>query len=414
MRPEGCDILDRAGRAVNPEFDTVWRGDGPTNTQGIKVLGTPLGHEDFVRDHLRRTTEDHMSLLDKIPSLPDVQSAWALLLHCASARANNMLRAIGPELTVQFSADHNAGLWSCLCNILRIAPDQCDELAKDVASLPLCMGGLGLRSAARTSASAFWASWADSLAMIRARHPLVARTIVDELEGGTTCASLAAARDAEQSLVGVEGFEPPSWTALSEGVRPPRRDIEEYDPGCAKRGWQHEASSRVERRHREFFLSRLSENEQATLRSQSGPLAGAALMATPSHDATRIDPHLFRVLLLRRLHLPLPFVSRTCRCGRPLDSFGHHRAACSRAGVLGRRGFAVESIGARICREGGARVSTNVHVFVLDILAPEVHDGRRIEIIAEGLPLFGGAQLAVDTTLVSAHHCDGSARARAV
>ena len=112
-----------------------------------------------------------------------------------------------------------------------------------------------------------------------------------------------------------------------------------------------------------------------------------------------------------RLHLPLPFVSHTCRCGRPLDSFGHHRAACSGAGVLGRRGFVVESIGARICREGGARVSTNVHVRDLDILAPEVHDG--MEIIAEGLPLFGGAQLAVDMTLVSAHHCDGSARARA-
>ena len=32
-----------------------------------------------------------------------------------------------------------------------------------------------------------------------------------------------------------------------------------------------------------------------------------------------------------------------CVCGRRLDVFGHHRAACSRAGVLGRRGFAVES-----------------------------------------------------------------------
>ena len=58
-----------------------------------------------------------MSLLEKIPSLPDVQSAWALLLHCASARANYMLRVIRLELTVQFSVDHNAGLWSCLCNI---------------------------------------------------------------------------------------------------------------------------------------------------------------------------------------------------------------------------------------------------------------------------------------------------------
>ena len=143
LRPEGCDILDRAAGAVNPDFDTVWRGDGPTNTQGIKVVGTPLGHEDYVRDHLRRTTDDHVALLDKIPSLPDVQSAWALLLHRALARANHMLRAIRPEMTVQFVADHNSSLWSCLCNILRIAPDHCDELARDVASLPLCMGGGG-------------------------------------------------------------------------------------------------------------------------------------------------------------------------------------------------------------------------------------------------------------------------------
>ena len=150
LRPEGRDFLDRAGRAVNPEFDTVWRGDGPTITEGLKVLG----HEDFLRDHLRRATEDDMSLLVEIPSLPDV--------HCASARTNYMLRAIRPVLIVQFSADHNAGLWSCLCNILRIAPDQCDELAKDVASLPLCMGGLGFGNAVRTSACAFWASWADS------------------------------------------------------------------------------------------------------------------------------------------------------------------------------------------------------------------------------------------------------------
>ena len=46
----------------------------------------------------------------------------------------------------------------------------------------------------------------------------------------------------------------------------------------------------------------------------------------------------------------------------------------------------------------------------LDLRAPDVHDGRRLEVVAEGLPLFGGAQLALDTTLVSALHCDGSAR----
>ena len=36
-----------------------------------------------------------------------------------------------------------------------------------------------------------------------------------------------------------------------------------------------------------------------------------------------------------------------------------------------------------------------------------VHDNRRLEVVADGLPLFGGVQLAVDTTLVSAIQGDG-------
>ena len=49
----------------------------------------------------------------------------------------------------------------------------------------------------------------------------------------------------------------------------------------------------------------------------------------------------------------------------------------------------------------------------MDIAAPDPRDGRRLEIVVDGLPLFGGAQFAVDTTLVSALHCDGSATAGA-
>ena len=43
-----------------------------------------------------------------------------------------------------------------------------------------------------------------------------------------------------------------------------------------------------------------------------------------------------------------------------------------------------------------------------------MHDGRRLEVVAKRLPLFGRAHLApLDTTLVSALHCDGSARRHA-
>ena len=114
----------------------------------------------------------------------------------------------------------------------------------------------------------------------------------------------------------------------------------------------------------------------------------------PTARHSRFDPQLFRVLLLRRLWLPIPPSDRFCRCGLPLDPRGHHRAACATAAVLGRRGFALESAAARVCREAGARVSLNVRVQDMDLARPDALDNRRLEIVADGLPLFLGAQLA--------------------
>ena len=109
----------------------------------------------------------------------------------------------------------------------------------------------------------------------------------------------------------------------------------------------------------------------------------------------------------------LPLSARSCRCGRLLDVLGHHRAACARAGVLGQRGFAIESVVARICREAGGRVRTNVMVRDLDMGIHLAGDARRLDVVVDGLPLFSGRQLAVNTTLVGALHADGSVRPRA-
>ena len=44
--------------------------------------------------------------------------------------------------------------------------------------MPLTLGGLGLGNAQRTRDAAHWGSWADSLEMIGARHPELARRVV--------------------------------------------------------------------------------------------------------------------------------------------------------------------------------------------------------------------------------------------
>ena len=53
----------------------------------------------------------------RIP-LEDVQSAWALLWHCAGERANYMLRAVRLEMVRCFVENHNAGLWAYLWNVV--------------------------------------------------------------------------------------------------------------------------------------------------------------------------------------------------------------------------------------------------------------------------------------------------------
>ena len=102
-----------------------------------------------------------------------------------------------------------------------------------------------------------------------------------------------------------------------------------------------------------------------------------ALTTSPTSASTKIPPHLFRVVLLRRSRLPLPLSPLTCSCGRPIDSFGHHRVSCARTGASGRRRCTLESEAARVYREAGERVTTNAMVRNLDLPVPDVTDSRR-------------------------------------
>ena len=142
-----CDILVQMERESDP-CAQVWRGsDRPEDQLGLKVLGTPLGHPAYVQEQLEIIAAEHQQFLD-------LQCAWALLLHCGSARANYYLRVVRPECTVQFAALHDEGLWRCLCFLLDIPSDCAAGLIIDSVSLPLSLGGFGFRSATRSRVAA--------------------------------------------------------------------------------------------------------------------------------------------------------------------------------------------------------------------------------------------------------------------
>jgi hypothetical protein len=60
-----------------------------------------------------------------------------------------------------------------------------------------------------------------------------------------------------------------------------------------------------------------------------------------------------------------------------------------------------------MCREAGARVAENQMLRDMNLAGISQRDARQLEVVANGLPLFGGAQLAVDATFVSPVRRDG-------
>ena len=187
-------------------------------------------------------------------------------------------------------------------------------------------------------------------------------------------------------------------------------DGRQAEPGEWPHGWQYHASSSSEHTFRKnVVLDQSCAADQAHLRSHSGPGASDALSVCPSKQEYRIEAGLFRTLILERLRLLLQVTEKVCECGTMLDSTGRHRAACKRSGRLKKRALAPERTLARVSREAGATERCNAKLCDMN-LAVAANDDGAIEVLASGLPLFFGAQLAVDITVRCALAADGTAQ----
>ena len=74
--------------------------------------------------------------------------------------------------------------------------------AQRIATLPMRLGGLGLRSASRMCHSAYWASWADSLQMISQRLPVVATQVLAHLMIDQRVAGCLGEQNGQHCVIG--------------------------------------------------------------------------------------------------------------------------------------------------------------------------------------------------------------------
>ena len=112
---------------------------------GIVVLGAPVGYNAFVKKNLESRVEKVRGAVEKLPLLQDPHTEFVLLRSCLSLpKIMFMLRAVDTldfqEQLLEFDSIVRGALSHLLGSPLT-------DIQWAQASLPVAMGGLGLRSA---------------------------------------------------------------------------------------------------------------------------------------------------------------------------------------------------------------------------------------------------------------------------
>ena len=351
-------LLHRAGIRLHTGKTRTWNraaevpermeelGANVWNPEGLKVLGTPVGTPRFHQAASEERLQKEEEFWRTIPWVCDLQCAWQLMLQCAGPRCHHFLRTVPPSLSAAYAAGHDRGMQQVMNRLLEGLPgdQRQQEVARTIASLPIRMGGLGIRSATRMAPAAYWASWADALPMLETRLPQVAQIVTRQLDSVQAPGCLGELQRATVVLDTGGFVTRPTWSELRAGTRP--TSVSASEPGEWQHGWQNYASSSLEFHFRgAVVFAQSSAADQAHLRSHSGGGASKVLCVNPTKPEFTMAPSIFRTVVSERLRLHLSVTKATCACGRHLDSLGRHRAACPHSGKLRARAFGPEKTG---------------------------------------------------------------------
>ena len=282
------------------EQDPLLRGIPKVKAgDGIVVLGAPVGYHAFVKEKLKSKVEKVRGILELLPLLQDPHCEFVLLRSCLSLpKIMFMLRAVN---TVDFQdqlIDFDCLIRGALSHLLG---SPLTDVQWAQASLPVAMGGLGLRSAADHAS---------------APHAV----------------SLLAAQPLLDGLLGEDSEEPQLPQPLLDKITAKTGETASVDSlqGISQR----EVSLKVDLLNQSLLLHHFNEEgeerEIARMASLGLPHAGSWLSVVPS---PALGLHLrapeFIPVLKYRLGLPILSENGLCAiCSQPSDRMGDHALGC--------------------------------------------------------------------------------------
>ena len=312
VEPQDIDILTAEARARVPGA-VVWRGaqELPATKQGLNVFGAPNWAPTECARVLEAKVRGTTSSLPahstrerptgKLVVVVDVRvHPSKFLAEDGASRVDIAIRGVArQERVVMF------------CRLSWMSGERLQKHKQQLASLPLILGGLGLASAERTRHAAHWASWADCLAMVNRGTRTVAEEMVVGLDRDPAPCWLRSGTAGQ--VLAEANVHPPGWRDLAVVVPEP---AEEAEPKPAQVRLATVRVTNLETKHLNERVWPGGCRESAPkVSTQSACLRSSHRSPTP--QGWTANPSAF--CCSRRLRLPLPLSSRTCRCGRQLD-----------------------------------------------------------------------------------------------
>ena len=299
-------------------------------TDGVTLVGTPVGTDSFVRDQLAARSAKVCGLVNKLVNLPGPltkqcqfqvlrQSLGARMVHLQRTMRWSLLRD-STEAAEGAVVDAVAGLFNMpRGEDGRTRPGQ--ELEQ--LTLPMRHGGFGLRKTEPLEASAARLSGVGVAQRVLADAPAVFRPL-----DGPHAANYQILWSKLRHLV-PEVVEDCGGDATSDlGSQAARDELPLLQHRVARALADRAGKELLERQE---LRTEEGRRTAARLRSCSGAAASAWLMANPTSRFTTMGDHAFSMAGRSRLGLPAyaPVETPPCRCSGDNVSKGDHPLACT-------------------------------------------------------------------------------------
>ena len=305
IRAEGPPL----GLHLSPEKSTFWEGGRdlpsdpigrnipPAPRDGFEILGAPIGSDRFVSGCLDKKVDKISAIVDKLHLIDDLQSEYCLLRSCLSLpKFDYVARTTHPCLHAQSMNRFDGLMREALGSVIG---HPLDDKQWDQASLPVSMGGMGLRRGTIHSPASYISSIAHSFQLVT---EILSPITYNPFGVNEALAILNPVVD-----------DPLSFEEIKAK---PKKEL------------TYAIDSKLQK---SVFAAASTLNDRVRLSGVAKSRAGAWLNVVPSFSlGLSMHSQEFRCAAQYRLGSPVFEQDGPCpACARPSDKYGHHAIACA-------------------------------------------------------------------------------------